>query len=320
MSCFHPFLGRPDRRAGLNPEGKYRYQIYGWYDPSIAQPQDIKIPCGKCIGCRLDYSRQWADRMMLELDHSKKAIFATLTYNNENVPMVVDDYDCPLGLTLWKPDLQDFMKRLRSRLKFEGREIRFYGSGEYGSHTRRPHYHLIIFGVCLEDFGDRVPKGQNELGQNYYISEEFSGIWSKGFTLITAVSWNTFAYVSRYVMKKAYADDVQEFQVPEFSLMSRRPGLGAYYFDEHPDCVDFSSIYLRSKDGSVKVGIPKYFLNKLKQFDSEKYDQIMLARKEFASDAQMLELSKTDLSFLEYIEVKEQECLDRVDILRKIRK
>lgn len=320
MSCYHPFLGTPDFKSGVNSEGKYRYIIAGWYDPSIADPRDIKIPCGKCIGCRLDYSRQWADRMMLELDHSKKAIFATLTYNNENVPVIVDDYDCPLGLSLWKPDLQDFMKRLRSRAKFENLEIRFYGAGEYGSNTRRPHYHIIIFGIGLDDFGDLVRRGQNELGQPYFTSEEFSDIWSKGFTLITEVSWNTFAYVSRYVMKKAYADDVEYWQQPEFSLMSRRPGIGAYYFESHPDCVDYSSIYLRSKDGSVKVGVPKYFLNKLKQFDPEKYDSIMQARKEFGSDALMLELSNTDLSFLEYIEVKENQCLDSVDILRKIRK
>lgn len=318
MSCYHPYLGRPDYRGDIT-----RYKITGWYDPSIADPKDIRIPCGKCIGCRLDYSRQWADRMMLELDHSKKAIFATFTYNQKNVPTVVDDIDMPVGYTLWKPDFQDFMKRLRSRKKFEDREIRFYASGEYGSNTRRPHYHAIIFGIDLDDFEDCKPKGMNELHQQYYISKEFEDIWEKGFTLISEVSWQTCAYVSRYVMKKAFADDIEYWQVPEFSLMSRRPGLGAYYFEEHKDCLDYSSIYLRSKDGSVKVGVPKYFLNKLKESDNLadviKYYWLQDQRKEFASDKMLLELSRTDLSYVEELEVQENELIDKVGFLNKIR-
>lgn len=318
MSCYHPYLGRPDYRGDVK-----RYKIQGWFDPSIADPKDIRIPCGKCIGCRLDYSRQWADRMMLELDHSKKAIFATFTYNQENVPTVVDDIDMPIGYTLWKPDFQDFMKRLRSRKKFEDREIRFYAAGEYGSNTRRPHYHAIIFGIGLDDFEDKKPKGMNELFQQYFISKEFEDIWQKGFTLISNVSWRTCAYVSRYVMKKAFADDIEFWQVPEFSIMSRRPGLGAYYFEKNPNCVDKSSIYLRSPDGSVKVGIPKYFLNKLRDSDNLadviKYYWIIDQRKEFASDKMMLELSKTNLSYIEELEVQENELIDKVGILNKIR-
>ena len=33
----------------------------------------IKIPCGKCVGCRLEYSRQWANRCMLELQYHDSA-------------------------------------------------------------------------------------------------------------------------------------------------------------------------------------------------------------------------------------------------------
>ena len=112
MSCYSPLLGVPvEFENGVVK----RYQIQGRYDPIAKEridPRCIKIPCGHCLGCRLDYSRQWADRMILELDHTGKGCFLTLTYNDENVPRVFDD-DEYYGLTLSKKDCQDFMKRLR---------------------------------------------------------------------------------------------------------------------------------------------------------------------------------------------------------------
>ena len=85
MSCYNPWLGVPDYEY-LTEEGKRSYKITSRYDPQLKQmyPGSIAIPCGHCIGCRLDYSRSWADRMMLELDHTKKAVFVTLTYDNED--------------------------------------------------------------------------------------------------------------------------------------------------------------------------------------------------------------------------------------------
>lgn len=344
MSCYHPFLGRPDYRDGVNPEGKFKYKISGYYDTSVAEPNDIPIPCGKCIGCRLDYSREWADRMALELEHHNgHALFATLTYRNMDIPVaeysevkLSDDVYLPLGVgerwidkdlyipktyTLDKKDLSDFMKRLRSRAKFEDREIRFYGCGEYGEHTRRPHMHVIIFGVSLSDFIDLVPHGFNELKQQYFYSKEFERIWKKGFTLITDVSWNTFAYVSRYVMKKAFADDLSYEQLPEFSLMSRRPGIGAYWLQEHPDCLELSNISVKGKD---TIRVPKYFFRKLQNlpemfYERQLIDDIKEKRKEFALDRNLLKLSKTDLSYIEMLEVEEQKVLDSVEILNKIR-
>lgn len=321
LSCYHPFLGLPDYEADLSSTGKYRYKILSNFDPIalVDEPLAIKVPCGKCLGCRLDYSRQWADRMMLELQHTGKAIFVTLTYNNENIPTVVDDFDLPVAYTLDKDDWQRFMKRLRARSKFVGRELRFYACGEYGSHTRRPHMHAIIFGLSLEDFPDRKVKGYNELRQTYYVSKEFEGIWQKGFTLITDVSWQTCAYVSRYVMKKAFADDIGYAQLPEFSLMSRRPGIGAYYLADHPDVFEKDSIYLSSSAGSVKVRVPKYFLNKLKERDPDSYDSIMREKKEFMHDRDFLKMQQTDLSYVEQLELEEERLLDKVDILSKIR-
>lgn len=317
MSCYHPLLGVPDER---NADGKLVYKIQGAYDPTAKEridPRCLRIPCGHCLGCRLDYSRQWADRMMLELEHTGKAVFLTLTYNNENVPIACDDLGQPVGLTLSKRDCQLFMKRLRK--EFKDKELRFYACGEYGSNTRRPHMHLIVFGIDLDDFPDREVKGMNELGQSHFISKKLEKIWNKGFTLLADMSWKTCAYVSRYVMKKAFNDLVEWYQEPEFSLMSRRPGIGAYYFDEHKDMFEYSSIYLSSKDGSVKVGIPKYFLKKLEQSDPDKYAELMEARKDFANDRELLMMQKTELSFAEELEIQEEKVYNKTKVLSKLR-
>ena len=94
MSCYHPLIAVRSYR--LNDKGNRIVVPIGRVDKFTEK--DIKIngealliPCGKCLGCRLDYSRYWADRMMLELETAKKGVFVTLTYNDENLTLVTDN-------------------------------------------------------------------------------------------------------------------------------------------------------------------------------------------------------------------------------------
>ena len=221
MPCLRPLLAI--KTDEVNEEtGKRQYIFTGaaYADEDRSDPYKVPIPCGKCIGCRMDYSRQWANRMIMELDHYHgKAVFATLTYDEEHVPKVFECdengeiTDKVRSLTLSKRDAQLFLKKLRSRKKFEDREIRFYLSGEYGEHTLRPHLHCILFGIGLDDFPDLEPFRINELKQQTYISDEFADIWSNGFIVLSGVSWETMAYVSRYVQKKANATNDLFYEV-----------------------------------------------------------------------------------------------------------
>lgn len=102
--------------------------------------------------------------------------------------------------TLDKRDCQLFMKRLRKY--FGDIKIRFYLAGEYGDKTLRPHYHAILYGISVDDFPDHQPFGTNDLGQPYYVSKKLENIWSLGHVLLADVSWQTCAYVGRYVTKK----------------------------------------------------------------------------------------------------------------------
>lgn len=356
MSCYHPLVGI--WKGDYTASGKKKYIIEGNLDPRDCptQYEHIVVPCGHCIGCRLDYSRSWADRMMLELDSVGKGLFVTLTYRNtsghpinyvESDPPailpsspheIIEDghYYAPQYFNLNKRDCQLFMKRLRK--EFPDFRIRFYLAGEYGEKTLRPHYHVILFGIGLEDIPDLQFRGKNELGHDFYTSDFLSYIWKHGYTIISTVSWRTCAYVGRYVTKKLCGPLSQTYDVrnceKEFALMSRQPGLGAQYLLDHPDCLDYTYINLTTSEGGVKVRLPKYFVKFLDKenlknsqnpeevvsnplYDPERYVKIMSDRKEFANDSMILKLQKTSLGYLDYLESEEQRKLNSIKSLNR---
>lgn len=359
MSCYHPLIGIPT--GELTEKGKQKLLIRNAAvsaDPlkEAKENNGVIIPCGRCIGCRLDYSRRWADRMMLELETAKKGVFVTLTYDDEHLPVseyedtgiwnitdkelirkkgLVFDGDQwlkPKYGTLKKKDCQDFMKRVRKH--WPDIRIRFFLAGEYGdgvNSTKRPHYHVILFGIGLDDLGSLVRFGKNELGQDYFISKEMEERWSNGHVLVTDVSWATCAYVARYVTKKLSGPMSIEYaeknRIKEFCLMSRKPGIGAEYLKEHPDCLDFLSINISTPEGGRKIQIPKYYIkqlvsekkeeNKLISTDQERYDKIQKERLRFASDSMLLELQRTDQEYLDYLETKEENLKAKFKALKR---
>lgn len=349
MSCYHPLVGIPT--DCLTENGKKKIKIIGneWFKKhsltELNKLNGIVIPCGHCIGCRLDYSRSWADRMMLELETAKKGIFLTLTYDNKHVPVseyqdfgkwsdigqeMIDDLGLvfdgeewliPKTYTLCKRDFQLFMKKLRKEFAKDWLKIRFFASGEYGSQTDRPHYHAIIFGIGLDDIGDCVPTGRNDIGQPYFKSEKIRKIWDNGHILVTDVSFETCAYVARYVVKKLSGDMAIDYakknRIPEFSLMSRKPGIGAYYLELHPECLDYENINLSTKDKGLKIRIPKYYLKQMQLTDPARYEKMMEQRKRLASDSMMLQLQNTSLNYLEYLEVKEENRKQKIKVLKR---
>lgn len=167
----------------------------------------IKVPCGQCIACRLNRSSDWAVRIMHEKKTVGKACFVTLTYDQENVPWVSDNQ-----ATLVKADVQKFLKRLRKGL--EPAKIRYYLCGEYGEHGNRPHYHIILFGLTKDEAERVVPR-----------------YWLYGFVHVGDVSFDSASYVARYCTKLLTGPKKEWYYekniIPEFSLMSRRPGIGA---------------------------------------------------------------------------------------------
>ena len=136
MPCYRPIKGYRSRR--LNAETGKRPVVFNPRDGFYDQPVDL--PCGQCIGCRLERSRQWAIRCVHEASLHERNCFITLTYRDECLPT-----NGSLDLDAF----QKFMKRLRRRF---GEGVRFFHCGEYGENFGRPHYHAILFNL---DFSDK---------------------------------------------------------------------------------------------------------------------------------------------------------------------
>lgn len=256
MTCYHPIQAY--RSSFVNQTGK-RALVF---DVSQGVPfSGLKIPCGRCSGCRLERSRQWAIRCVHEGQLYSMNSFITLTFDDEHLLKL-----CPTGsldVTLF----QDFMKRLRFTLfdKF-GVRIRFFHCGEYGEKYGRPHYHACIFGF---DFPDKEPfKYVN--GIILYRSKLLESVWTFGYSSIGTVTFESAAYVARYIMKKIngklesyhyeYAVDSDTGEVlmrkPEYTTMSRNPGIASRWFDKYKsDVYPHDFLFLRER----KIRPPKYY-------------------------------------------------------------
>lgn len=180
--------------------------------------------------------------------------------------------------------------------------------------------HAIIFGLCLEDFPDREMRGKNELGQEFYSSDIFRNIWKLGFVSLSDVSWNTCAYVARYVVKKTtteYGNSPEDLGLePEFVLMSRRPGLGREYLDLHPDALDFDIIPISTPNGCRKIEIPRYYTRLISE---EKRDKLLERRKQSADNHRFLISSNSTVDYLDYLQEEERRKKEEVRVLSRSR-
>lgn len=221
----------------------------------------MEVPCGQCIGCRLERSRQWAVRMMHEAQMHERNCFITLTYDDEHLPR---------DWSLRKSDFQRFMKRLR---KFVApQRISYFHCGEYGDENGRPHYHACIFGT---DFPDRVRAGVGGSGMAFYESETLAKLWPDGFSSLGDLTFESAAYCARYVLKKVTGDRALEhyrrinpetgevyWLQPEYCTMSLRTapgagGIGSRWFAEFggTDAVPRDGVVV----GGHLGGLPRYY-------------------------------------------------------------
>lgn len=283
----------------------------------------IEIPCGRCIGCRLDYSRQWADRCMLEMKSHESSYFVTITYDDINLPinsfLIEDTGECGNMATLVKRDFQLFMKRLRKAyaLKYDNK-LRYFAAGEYGNLSLRPHYHAIIFGLKLDD----LVFYKNHNGFNLYNSPFLDDCWKKGYIVVAKANWETCAYTARYIMKKQKGESSDIYSTynfePEFSLMSRRPGIGRDYFDEnYKTMFDCDFISLSTPDGEHQIRPSRYFKRLLEVFDEEKFLDIKTKRKDIMENVSNLKLAKTSNSYLDMLSVEESVKAAAIRSLRR---
>lgn len=203
--------------------------------------------------------------------------FITLTYAPEKIPH---------GGTLIKKDWQDFAKRLRKKAV---RRISYFHCGEYGEQSRRPHYHALLFGF---DFADKKPFKKSKDGSDIYTSELLLELWGKGFCTTGAVTFESAAYVARYVMKKITGEAAEKHYqsidpetgevhrlLPEYTTMSLKPAIAkGWYSDFRSDVYPSDFMVLRGQ----KMKPPKYYDRLLEIEDPEAHAAIKARRTEEA--------------------------------------
>nr|APC94130.1 putative replication protein VP4 [uncultured marine virus] len=270
MACFKPLEG-------------YRTPSGGWTSKrKDSTGQFFNVPCGQCIGCRLDYSISWAIRCLHEASLHDANSFITLTYN----PL-----EMPRDGSLNKKHFQDFIKRLRKSL--EPNTIRYYHCGEYGPKYERPHYHALIFG---HDFPDKTFWKPGPKGHKLYRSETLEQLWPQGFSLIGEVTSESAAYCARYSMKKIRGKALQIIDPdtalkpyerldentgeilqlqPEYSTMSTNPGIGRNWYETFKDDV-FPDDFVIYKGRRTKT--PQYYRRLLEKESPELAERLRKIR------------------------------------------
>lgn len=351
MACYNPLLGIP--YPASHPKfGQFRivgkatdsHIVEYATDPQTGQYlEGVRIPCGRCIGCRLDKSREWATRLQCEaLDYPEHANwFVTLTYAQPDDTLDLPSYgryasvNSDGALTLNTQHPTDWLKRLREHHSrkvtydydpptyYDSRTgmkrplgIRYFLAGEYGDRTMRPHYHAIMLNCPLPDVRQI---GRNKLGMPLYTSDLLSETWGYGHVTIGRMTWQTAAYVARYTLKKANGQTDEQYEqlglTPEYTRMSRMPGIGHEYLLRHSNDIytdDEVVLPAISKDKPNVQRPPKYFDRVFQEIDPKTVAKVKSRRAEVAQIMQAEKLANTDLDEAAYFTLQEKATVERV--------
>jgi len=192
--------------------------------------------CGKCKACHDKYIRQWVFRLQKQQYETPNCLFVTMTYDYAHIPMNKGKF------TLRKSDYQKFLKRLRKALP--NRNFKYVLCGEYGSNFDRPHYHMILFDIEMNDY------------------PVLSAAWGMGHVHVGSVTPASIAYTFKYAVKGDLKHRDRR-QLKQFVAMSK--GLGeSFAFD-----IQLKKVCGTDKNGNnfvryAKIRTPKaHFQKKL---------------------------------------------------------
>lgn len=255
MSCFRPVTAVRDPISGkLRVGGRGGVWTH-------------ELPCGSCVGCKMDRARAWSIRIGHEAQGWDSNLFVTFDY-------------APEFLRSWSLEYRDFqlfMKRCRKRFG----AVRFFVAGEYGKLYKRPHWHAILFNLQLPD--------QEEFQNETFRSESLERTWGLGNCVIGRVTARSAAYVAGYTQSKAYGReaeaayedlvDVETGDVSsrrrEFCAMSRRPGIGALWYRKFAGD-------LFPRDSAVQDGkefkVPRFYFEKFKLSHPKEAEEVSFGR------------------------------------------
>lgn len=301
MQCHNP------RNVSFRDDGKTFAYTERDRDPQFAW---FKRPCGKCLACRLQQSRDKAARCVLESAQHDRTCFVTLTYDDDHLESPKLDpthfqkfikdlrTDLFTGLldrvfpnlgqkqqrALWRALSKERRKELYATIR-----ISVFAVGEYGTKNKRPHFHALLFNWRPSD---GVPKYKNDMGDQIYESEDLTRRWGRGMCDFGEVTFKSAAYVARYAAKSFThgADFNKDFK--PWSRSSSANAIGKSWIEKHwPEVFTLGHVVL--PDGTI-IGIPRYFEDWFKKTHPERYRHYALyVKSQKMDDARKRELSLT---------------------------
>lgn len=270
----------------------------GFYDLPATRP------CGQCMECRLKHSREKAMQCEHEKSLHERNTVVTLTYPEEFLPA-----NGSLVVTNTKEGIvghaETFIKDLRAHEQYRAkkerrpeRRFKTYGCGEYGEKRGRPHYHIILFGYDFEDKQlDRHVSGE----YNYYTSDILERLWGRESkeheeqysTQIMDLTWESAAYVARYITKKLNVSEASpehikqlakmkyEGRLPEQTVCMTQKGLGKEWYNEwKEEMYAGDRVYRNSKDGRrIPMQPPKYYDRRYEIDNKLDYERVKKQRR-----------------------------------------
>lgn len=272
----------------------------------------LKFGCGQCTPCRVNRRRLWVHRLLLESMKHGNSAFIGLSY---------DDRHLPADRSLNPRDLQLFLKRIRERV--EPQRLRFFGIGEYGERTNRPHYHVILFGLqsCLRG------RTEHRVARCCPQCDLVSKAWRKGSVDLGEVNKDSASYITGYVQKKLTKRDDARLggRHPEFARMSNRPGIGAHAMLDvaavlHGELVD-DDVPTQLRHGGKLMPLGRYLRRKLREAYGlselgtpkevlAKVTEEMLVLQEERVALELSKGKKVDQAYRALIDERLQKCLN----------
>ena len=294
------------------------------------------IGCGYCWACKLKNSAEWATRIALEAAEHEHNYWITLTYNEEHLPIYeqftdgesIFENDGTWNGTLEPEDVTKFINTMRKhyeRKPYYHTGIKYFYCGEYGETTGRPHYHMCLFNVPLDQsmFYDFHVDNNHKL---HWKSKEIEHWWSEhigendipiGMVDVTELEWSNAAYTARYTMKKIFNEPKSETEyakigkIKEFVRMSKRPGIGMNYFNQNMDKIyDTDELVMKTVKGNIgSFKPPKAFDRKFKELHPDQWELITESRRHAAERSNEIQKTLSDYTDKKLLEIKAENIM-----------
>lgn len=348
--CTRPQIRLETNQKYKNMQGKWSYKaIFQWSENNERYTDILKkaknllitgnyrkydiIPCGKCLGCYLERARDKAVQLSLEKMNPEykenECWFLTLTYEDTYLPIHekidANTGEIFTGVSTELKDLQNWIKKIRDN--HPDKTIRYMAAREYGSHTLRPHYHLIIFGLPLDRElfvkignnanGDPLwttPQLDNMISKDCWsvrrpLGDRTAPIYKAGNVTVGEVTFQSISYVARYTMKKANKQYDSEWwyksQGMDIEGISQSQDLGKWYYELHKhEIYENDYVPVLGKNGNFSRP-PKCFDRLYKKEFPEKYKEVINRRKEKMLISMIQKEYQTDMSYREMLESEE---------------